>query len=79
MIENYFSNDGNHIILNSIFYLSLEPSRLLLRPLIGLSEKPLIIDGDDCGGTHGKNERQGKLKYSVKSCCSDAFSTTDPT
>jgi hypothetical protein len=34
----------------------VEPSPLLLRPFIGLSYQPLMIDGDDCGAIDGMNE-----------------------
>jgi hypothetical protein len=42
----------------------VEPSRLLLRPFIGLLYQPLINDGDDCGAVSGVNEWQGKPKHS---------------
>jgi hypothetical protein len=44
----------------------VEPSPLLLRPLIGLLYKPWITDGDNCGEISGMNERQGQSKYSEK-------------
>jgi hypothetical protein len=36
-----------------------------------------MIDGDDCEANTGKNEWQGKPKYSEKICPSAALSTID--
>jgi hypothetical protein len=38
-----------------------------------------MIDGDDFGAIIGKNEWQGKPKYSEKTCPRAALSTTDLT
>jgi hypothetical protein len=40
---------------------------------------PAVYDNDDCVAISGLNERQGKPKYSEKTCLSDALSTADPT
>jgi hypothetical protein len=57
----------------------MEPSPLLLWPLIGLLYQSRMIDGDDCGAISRVNEWQGKQKYLGKTCPSAALSTTDPT
>jgi hypothetical protein len=38
-----------------------------------------MIDADYCGAVSGKNERQGKQKYSKKTYPSVTLSNTDPT
>jgi hypothetical protein len=62
-----------------IYGAGVEPSRLLLRPLIGLLYQPLLIDGDDYGAVSGMNEWQGKPKYLEETYPNVALSTTDPT
>jgi hypothetical protein len=57
----------------------VEPSPLLLRPLIGLSYQPRMTDTDDCGALNGVNDWQGKPKYSENTCSSSALSTREPT
>jgi hypothetical protein len=59
----------------------VEPSPLLLRPLIGLLYQSLMVDddGDDCGAVRGMNDWQGKLKCSEKTFPNDALCTTNPT
>jgi hypothetical protein len=59
-------------------WAGVEPSQLLLRPLLGLLYQPYIIDGDDCGAVTEMNEWQGNLKYSVKISPSAALSTVNP-
>jgi hypothetical protein len=54
-----------------IYRAGVEPSPLLLRPIIGLLYQLWMMDGADCGAS-GMNEWQGKPKYS-------ALSTTDST
>jgi hypothetical protein len=49
-----------------IYGAGVEPSPLLLRPVIGLLYQPWMIYGDDCGVTSGINGGQGKPKYSEK-------------
>jgi hypothetical protein len=56
----------------------VEPSPLLLQPLIGLLYQPRMIDGDDCVAISGMNEWQGKRMYSEEICPSTALSATDP-
>jgi hypothetical protein len=73
---------GNIVKLRA-FPLSIgagvEPSPLLLQPLIGLLRQPWMMDGDDCGAVSGMNEWQGKSEYWKETCPSAALSTTDPT
>jgi hypothetical protein len=57
----------------------MEPSPLLLKPLIGLLYHPWMIGADDCGAISGMNEWQRKPKYSEEICPSAAVSTTDRT
>jgi hypothetical protein len=57
----------------------VEPSPLLLRPLIGLLYQPWMINGADCGAIGEMNDWQGKPKYWDETCHSTALSTTDPT
>jgi hypothetical protein len=40
-----------------IYCAGVEPSQLLLRPLIVLMYQPWIIDDDDCGEIGGMNDR----------------------
>jgi hypothetical protein len=59
----------------------MEPSPLLLRPLMGLVYQSQITDDDDdeCGATGEMNEWQGKPKYSEKAYPSVPLSTINPT
>jgi hypothetical protein len=54
----------------SIFWFPIwsgvEPSPLLLWPLIGLLHLPSMTDGDDCGGISGVNEWQGNRSTTKK-------------
>jgi hypothetical protein len=59
--------------------VGVEPSPLLLLPFIGLLYQPWRIDGDEYGEISIINERQGKPKYSEKTCPIAALSTTDAT
>jgi hypothetical protein len=62
-----------------IYAAGAEPSPLLLRPLIRSFYEPWMIKGDDYGTISGLNERQGKPKYSEKTCPNVVLSTTDAT
>jgi hypothetical protein len=60
-----------------IYGAGVEPSPLILLPLIGLLYQPWMIDGGHCGAVR-MNEWQGKPKYSARTCPRAALSTTDP-
>jgi hypothetical protein len=62
-----------------IYGVGMEPSSLLLQPLIDPLYQPWLIDGDDCGAVSVMNEWQGKPEYSEETCPSDALTTTDRT
>jgi hypothetical protein len=62
-----------------IYEAGTEPSRLLLRPFVGLFYRPWMIDGDDCEAISGMNDWLENPKYVEKICPSAALSTTDPT
>jgi hypothetical protein len=49
-----------------------------LRPFIGLSYQPWIIDGDDCAAIGGMNEWQKKPRNSEKTGKCTAQDTSDP-
>jgi hypothetical protein len=46
----------------SIYGAGVEPSPLLLRPVIGLLYEPCMIDGEDCAVFSGRTVWQGKPK-----------------
>jgi hypothetical protein len=48
-----------HAVLLCTYGAGVEPSPLLLRPLIGLLYYPWLTGGDDCGVISGMNEFQG--------------------
>jgi hypothetical protein len=57
----------------------VDPSPLLLQPLIGILYQHFMIDVDVCGAIGGMNEWQGKPKYWEETFPSAALSTADPT
>jgi hypothetical protein len=61
-----------------IYGAGVEPSQLLLLPLIGPLYPFWIVGDDDCGAISGMNEWQRKRKYSEKTRPSATLSTTDP-
>jgi hypothetical protein len=56
----------------------MEPSPILLRPIIGLLYLPCKIDNSDCGVIGEMNDWQRKLKYSEESHLSGTVSSTNP-
>jgi hypothetical protein len=54
----------------SFLGVGVEPSPLVLRPIIGLLYRPWMIDDDDddCGAVCGMNDWQGNQKYLEKPC-----------
>jgi hypothetical protein len=63
----------------TIQWAGVEPSPLLLQPLISLLYQPRMIDGYGYGAVSGMNEWQGNSKYSENTCPSAALTSTDAT
>jgi hypothetical protein len=54
--------------LKNPYLVGVEPSLLLLRPLIGLLYHPWMVDGDDCGAV-GKGNRSTRRKPAPVALC----------
>jgi hypothetical protein len=83
--DHILMSDGSGSLRNSptfflfIYGTGVEPSPLLLRPLIVSLYQPWVIDGDDCGAVGSVNGWRGKPKCSEKTCASATLSISDPT
>jgi hypothetical protein len=78
LLNQIVSLQGTLPLFLSIYWAGMEPSPLLLRPLISLLYQPRMIH-DDCGAINVTDDWQGKPKHSEKTCRRAAVFTTNPT
>jgi hypothetical protein len=81
--NRYRKNGGSlsHLVGNEAgrFYsCRVVASAPALRQFTGLLYQSLMTDNEDCWVIGGMTDRQGKQKYSKKTCSSIALTTTDP-